>query len=127
MTSERVPTPASIRRQDTINTAISSAEHLVGVLRGYRSAKRDGFPMAHLARIEAVLDRTKKAAAGMIADEQDFLITIGAAADEDERLSLSTTGHTPVKLIPVMGLGSPTAEHPDDHLDVPQSTAGDCD
>lgn len=122
MTSERVPTPASIRRQDTINTAITSAEHLVGVLRGYRSAKRDRFPMAHLARIEAVLDRTKKAAAGMIADEQDFLITIGAAADEAERLSLSTTGHAPV-----IGLYPATAEHPDDHLDVPQSTAGDCD
>ncbi|MGW9002229.1 hypothetical protein [Brevibacterium casei] len=127
MTSERVPTPASIRRQDTINDATTAAEHLLSVLRGYRAARRDGFPMAHLARIEAVLDDTKTQARRMLDDERDTLIRFGLAVDEAQRLSLyAPPRFSAAKPATAAGVAPVLTLPPDDDLDIPQSTAGDC-
>ncbi|WP_430600296.1 hypothetical protein [Brevibacterium sp. K72] len=123
MTSERVPTPASIRRQDTINDAITAADRTLSVLRGYRAARRDGFPLSHLARIEAVLERTRTQVEKMIAEEKGTLSLIGYDADEAALLTKFAGSPPPTKLTPVPDV----VADPDDVLDIPKHTAGDCD
>ena len=83
------PTPATIRRNSTINQAITDAERLAAVLRQYRGAQRDGFPMSHLARIEAVLEQTSNSVFDMVAGERRDLVEFGVAAAEDERLRIA--------------------------------------
>ena len=84
-------TPATTHRHALVNDAIARAEHLVAALRGYRAARRDGFPMSHLARIEAVLEKTTNQVLDMAEAERKELIEFGAAAEEDNRLRLANT------------------------------------
>lgn len=87
-------TPATTHRHALVNDAISRAEHLVAALRGYRAARRDGFPMSHLARIEAVLEQATNQVFEMTGAERAELIEFGAAAEEDNRLRLANAPWT---------------------------------
>ncbi|WP_423058682.1 hypothetical protein [Brevibacterium linens] len=114
------PTPAAIRRNSTINQAISDAERLAAVLRQYRGAQRDGFPMSHLARIEAVLEQTTNSVFDMVAGERRDLVESGTAAKEDERLRIAAAwplrpvGFRPEPTLPASAVLSSVS-------------AGDCD
>lgn len=119
MTAEPTPSPSTVRRQDTINEAIIAAERLVSVLRGYRAAKRDGFPMAHLARIDAVLARVTDKTTQVIGGEQDDLIATGAAVEEEERIRLSTSRLRFTVLTPEPTVPTSLIAHP-------IQSAGDC-
>lgn len=120
MTTPTPATPATIRRNSTINQAITDAERLAAVLRQYRGAQRDGFPMSHLARIEAVLEQATNSVFDMAAGERRDLVEFGTAAAEDERLRIAAA--RPIR--PVGFRPEPT---------LPASTvlrsvsAGDCD
>ncbi|GAA1513588.1 hypothetical protein [Brevibacterium permense] len=114
------PTPATIRRNASINQAITDAERLAAVLRQYRGAQRDGFPMSHLARVEAVLEQAINSVFDMTAGERRDLVEIGTAAAEDERLRIAAARPIrPVGFRPEPTLPASAVLH--------AVSAGDCD